>query len=349
VRWALRSYWDGAACLYPPFREALAVEQENQAVLRQALADLQPDVVAFWHMGALSLGLITTVARQGLPIAFVIGDDWLCYGGWADAWLRRFSYHPHHAARAERLTGVPTILPNLNDLGTFCFVSQYTWRRAEQVLGVQFARAVVAYPGIDPVEFPPPGDLPEEPWRWKLLWLGRVLAKKGIGTAIRALEALPRAATLAIVGPVAADFREQLEAAVAARGLSARVHFAQASHADVPQHYRAADATLFTSEIEHEAFGLVPLEAMAAGCPVVSTGVGGSAEYCRDGVNCLRVPPGDAGALAAVVRRLAAEPDLRRQLVAGGLHTSSTFTLARHAGEIERCLFAEVATSAHRP
>jgi len=39
-------------------------------------------------MRAMSLGLITTAARLGFPRVFVIGDDWLCYGGWADAWLR---------------------------------------------------------------------------------------------------------------------------------------------------------------------------------------------------------------------------------------------------------------------
>jgi len=43
--------------------------------------------------------------------------------------------------------------------------------------------------------------------------------------------------------------------------------------------YQQADVTLFTSMIEHEAFGLVPLEAMASGCPVIATGVGGSGEY----------------------------------------------------------------------
>ena len=52
--------------------------------------------------------------------------------------------------------------------------------------------------------------------------------------------------------------------------------------------YQRADATLFTSMIEHEAFGLVPLEAMVSGCSVIATCVGGSSEHCIDGVNCLR-------------------------------------------------------------
>src|SRR2546425_2532858 len=81
VRRTLRSYWDGSACLDLPFQEALAVEQHNHAQMQRVLAAFHPDAVAFWHMGAMSLGLITTAARLGFPLVFVIGDDWLCYGG----------------------------------------------------------------------------------------------------------------------------------------------------------------------------------------------------------------------------------------------------------------------------
>src|SRR5258708_1342103 len=73
VRRILRSYWDGSACLDLPFQEALAVEQHNQAQVQRVLATYHPDVVAFWHMGAMSLGLITTTARLGFPLVFVIG------------------------------------------------------------------------------------------------------------------------------------------------------------------------------------------------------------------------------------------------------------------------------------
>src|SRR5712692_5887312 len=51
VRRTLRSYWDGRDCLYPLFREALAMERENQAQLRDVLAGYRPDVFSFWHMG----------------------------------------------------------------------------------------------------------------------------------------------------------------------------------------------------------------------------------------------------------------------------------------------------------
>ena len=81
--------------------------------------------------------------------------------------------------------------------------------------------------------------------------------------------------------------------------------------------YRDADAVVFPSEWE-EPFGLVPLEAMACGTPVVATGVGGSGEFLVDGVNCVRFRAGDPAALAAAVRRAGRRRGLRARLVADG-------------------------------
>ena len=81
--------------------------------------------------------------------------------------------------------------------------------------------------------------------------------------------------------------------------------------------YAGADALLFCVEWP-EPFGLVPLEAMAVGTPVVATGTGGSAEYLRDGENCLLVEPGDADARSPrAVRRLAGDPELRAAAAGG--------------------------------
>lgn len=341
VRRILRSYWDGRDCLYPPFREALAMEQANQAQLRGILAEYRPDVVSFWHMGAMSLGLITTTLRLGYPVVFVIGDDWLCYGGWADAWLRRFSYHPQRAQAVERLTGLPTRLPDLGAAGMFCFVSDYTRRRAEEVGGWRFPRLDITRPGVSVAEFPSLAAAPERPWRWRLLWPGRVTQEKGAQTAIKALALLPEQAVLEIVGPVEPAYRRSLLEMAAALGVADQLTFSLASHQNMRAHYQRADVTLFTSMIEHEAFGLVPLEAMASGCPVVATCIGGSGEYCLDEVNCLRCTAGDAESLALAIQRLATNPALRRRLIEGGLCTARELTLDRQAEEIEQWLLAE--------
>jgi len=345
VRRTLRSYWDGLACLDPPFQEALAVEQHNQAQMRDVLTSFHPDVVAFWHMGAMSLGLITTAARLGFPRVFVIGDDWLCYGGWADAWLRWCNEHPERAPEVEQHTGLPTCLPDLGALGIFCFVSAWTKRRAERIGGWHFPRAEIIFPGLSPTEFPPLVRVPDRPWRWRLLWVGRVTEEKGIETAINALSLLPADTTLEIVGMVDPAYRSRLEVLATTLGVATRLSFSRASRQQVRQRYQQGDVTLFTSMIEHEAFGLVPLEAMASGCPLIATGVGGSSEYCLDGVNCIRVPPGDPAALARAVQQLAQSQDLRRRLVGGGLRTASAFTLDRQAAGIEHSLLAALSLS----
>ena len=105
--------------------------------------------------------------------------------------------------------------------------------------------------------------------------------------------------------------------------------------------YASADAILFPVEWP-EPWGLVPLEAMSVGRPVVATGTGGSGEYLRDEENCLLFEPGDAEALAACVRRLAGDPGLRARLVAGGRETAAHFT----ADAFEQRVVSELETSA---
>jgi glycosyltransferase involved in cell wall biosynthesis len=288
----------------------------------------------------LSLGLITTTARLGFPLVFVIGDDWLCYGGWTDAWLRWCNAHPEQAAAVEQHTGLPTRLPDLGALGIFCFVSAWTKRRAEQIGGWHFPHAQIIFAGLSSSEFPPLIQVPDRPWQWRLLWVGRVIEEKGIETAIKALSSLPPGTTLDIVGPVEPAYRQHLEALAATLGVASQLSFSLASRQQMRQHYQQAGVTLFTSMMEHEAFGLVPLEAMASGYPVIATGVGGSSEYCLHGVNCMRVPPGDSAALARAVQQLAQSRDLRLRLVEGGLRTASVFTLDRQAAGIERALLA---------
>src|SRR5205085_12496712 len=103
------------------------------------------------------------------------------------------------------------------------------------------------------------------------------------------------------------------------------------SEADLGAWYRAADAFAFPSV--KEGFGLVVLEALAAGLPVVASDIPVFAEYLEDGRSALLVPPGDAGALGGALDRLAGDPALRRRLAAGGrpLLDRSTWAAAAHA------------------
>jgi glycosyltransferase involved in cell wall biosynthesis len=181
------------------------------------------------------------------------------------------------------------------------FISQITRERS----GVS---GEIVHPGVDPDRFPPAE--PRE-WGWRLAYVGRLSPEKGIDVALAALDLLPEARlTLDGDGPLPVEHPR----AAVRRTPSGRVHEA----------YAAADALLFPVTWP-EPWGLVPLEAMSVGRPVVATATGGQAEYLRDGENALVVAAGDPGALAAAVRRLAADPALRARLRQGGFETAARY------------------------
>ena len=117
-------------------------------------------------------------------------------------------------------------------------------------------------------------------------------------------------------GPIyhtAAQFTEaELRAAVADRGLAGRVGFIPFT-ADPAPIYRALDVVVHAST-QPEPFGLTVAEAMGCGRAAIVSRAGGAAELFTDGYDAVGVPPGDAGALATAVRRLAEDAVLRTRL-----------------------------------
>ena len=90
-------------------------------------------------------------------------------------------------------------------------------------------------------------------------------------------------------------------------------------------------ATVFLYPSRDEGFGLPPLEAMACGCPVVTTDVGAVSEFCVNRCNALVVSPSDVDGLARSVEELLANAALRSQLSARGLETANRYALAHTA------------------
>lgn len=331
VHRTLRWYWDLERYEFPHLtpRQRLGLERHNAAELRRHLHAFEPDLVSWWSMGCMSLSLIEQVRRAGLPGHFVVHDDWLVYGPQQDQWLRMWRGRRRLLAPiAERLFGVPTKVA-LTGSGPLVFNSRYTLERA-RAAGCQAPSMTVVYPGIDASLVALPG---QKPWGWRLAYVGRLDRQKGIDTAIRALARLPAAATLAIWGTGDAEYQSECVELAVTLGVSERVHFA--GWADPQQRalaYRQSDVIVFPVRWE-EPFGLVPLEAMAAGRPVVSTARGGTSEFVRDAENALVFNPDDDAALAACVARLAQDDALRAALVSAGGQTAAQFTITRFAAE----------------
>jgi len=96
------------------------------------------------------------------------------------------------------------------------------------------------------------------------------------------------------------------------------------SHRRVNELYN--EATAFVATSRHEGFGLPVLEAMAAGCPVITTDAHGNRDFCVDEENCLLVPQDDPAATAAAMRRVMEDPELRERLREAGLRTAEQYT-----------------------
>src|SRR5206468_6163322 len=128
-------------------------------------------------------------------------------------------------------------------------------------------------------------------------------------------------AALRIVGGWDAAEETRLRELAGRLGVEDRVEFVGHRDGDeLVAAYGDADAVVFPVQWE-EPWGLVPLEAMGRGRPVVATGRGGSGEYLRDGENALLFEAGNERALADAVARLAGDRGLRGRLREAGLRT----------------------------
>jgi glycosyltransferase involved in cell wall biosynthesis len=145
-----------------------------------------------------------------------------------------------------------------------------------------------------------------------LVFAGRLGRQKALGTLLQALVDVPDAA-LVIAGD--GPEREPLEQLTRTLELDGRVTYLGAVPRDrVLRLFGAAEASVLPSAWEN--FPHTVVEALAVGCPVIATTVGGIPEVVRDGENGLLVAPGDSRALATAIRRLLSDDALRERLAA---------------------------------
>jgi glycosyltransferase involved in cell wall biosynthesis len=317
----LRWYWRDHGWPRISWRARVALERHNAAVLDRHLAELQPQLVTWWAMGGMSLALIERVRRAGIPALAFVHDDWLTYGPSVDRWIAPFRGRPRLAGAAERIIGLRARV-DLDASVRCLFVSEVV-RAHARAAGYRLPGSSIVHSGVDPAYLVP---RPEEPWGWRLLYVGRLDERKGVLDALSALPELPEVATLTLAGGGDRSVEQRLRDGARRLGVERQVRLlGMRDRESLPALYAAADAVLFPVRWE-EPWGLVPLEAMGVGRPVIATGRGGSGEYLREGVNCLTVPVGDPPAIAGAVRRLAADPALRARLRGGGLETARLHT-----------------------
>ncbi len=183
----------------------------------------------------------------------------------------------------------------------------------------------------------------DTPWKWRLAYFGRFDPRKGTDAAIRALPLLPPEASLTMYGRGGEGERHRLEQLAGDLGVEGRVTFGFLDRKELADAYRRADVVIFPSEWP-EPFGLVPLEAMECGTPVIATGVGGSADFLEDGVNCVLFQPGDPADLARALLRMAQDSQLRQRIIAAGRGTALTYDVAHMADAYEKAFLVAAGT-----
>ena len=155
-----------------------------------------------------------------------------------------------------------------------------------------------------------------------VLAIGRLVPYKGFAYLIRALRHTDATLLLIGKGPLLPKLRQVAQNA----GVADRTHFLGFVD-DTRPYYHAARVFALSSITRAESFGLVQLEAMAAGLPVINTDLLSSVpEVSLHGVTGLTVPPANEGALANALQLLLQREDLRRQYGAAARTRSAKFS-----------------------
>ena len=293
--------------------------------LVDALAESQPDLIhAHSHRYGHVLEAAAVAERLKIPLVV--------------------STHYHPAVRRE-----PPLKRGLLRIQDVLFgVSAYRVARAlvvqtdrEGTMVAEFApRAKLRTipPGIDLAAWSTPESdradglgLPKE----YILFIGRVAPNKGLPTLLDALARLGpnERRPLVLMGRDWGE-RARLETQARSLGIEDEVRFLD--HVDPPSVYRGVlrGARALVLPSEWEAFGLVLLEAMAAGTPIVATAVGGVPDVLEGGRSGRLVPYGDAGALASALRSVLEDARETERLRAAGRERVAGFdwsvTVDRH-------------------
>jgi glycosyltransferase involved in cell wall biosynthesis len=283
-----------------PWRDAAGLLELVRLLRRE-----RPDIL---HANSSKAGVLgrLAAAAAGVPIRI------FTVHGWA------FAAHSGAASRlyrwADRLVRPLTTV-------TIC-VAEHE-RGAGLAAGTCSEARTIVIPNAIDVRSAPPARRNRKLLR--VVAVGRLKAPKDFLTLVRAVAALPpESCELLIVGE--GPDRARLETEIDRLGVAQRVRLA-GERSDVPE--LLADADVFVLSSASEGMPISVLEAMAAGLPVVASRVGGLPELVPDGEAGLLVAPGDTEGLAEALRRLIADPQLRRRLGdAGHAQVRERFDLA---------------------
>ncbi|MFP5377415.1 MAG: glycosyltransferase [Acidimicrobiia bacterium] len=196
-------------------------------------------------------------------------------------------------------------------------------------MGAPADRVSVIPCGVDLSTFSPDGEAEARPaGLHRIVVVSRLVERKGIGNVVAALPTVPGAELVVAGGPPAACLASdpevrRLDRLARAAGVADRVELrGQVDRTELPALLRSADVVVCVPW--YEPFGIVPLEAMACGVPVVASAVGGLVDTVVDGRTGVHVPPRRPDVLGPVLAALLADPGRRRRMGEAGARRART-------------------------
>jgi D-inositol-3-phosphate glycosyltransferase len=291
-----------------PKDELLPYVGEFAARLRRSFRVDPPDAVHahFWMSGRAALA-------AGRPLGLPVVQTFHALGV-----VKRRHQGTRDTSPPSRLRMEATLAREADRIVATCSDEVFELVR----IGADVRRITVVPCGVDLSLFRPDGPALPRPPGHRLLVVSRLVERKGIGDVVAALARLPGTELVVAGGPPADELAGDPEArrltALAERlGVAGRVRLlGRVGRGDLPALYRSAD--LVVSVPWYEPFGIVPLEAMACGVPVVVSAVGGLVDTVVDGVTGAHVPPRRPARLACTLADLLADPDRRAALGVAG-------------------------------
>ena len=317
----------------------------ERRVVQRAMRANRPDVVAAWGTYGIAPSALATAFSEAPSIAYTQDYTAIAYA------TRPLPDLPPGVARrayVRALTSIPgERLPRpLPD--RWVFASPVLRDEYERRLGSLNGRVI--YNGI---EVPEDGvALPARGTRLRVGGLGRIVPEKGWLTLVAAVHRLAEedasSAPIVEVRGAATDAafaRELDEAADRARAAGAMVAIDDPiPHDQVGAFIERMDCIAIPSEWE-EPFGLVMIEALAAGRPIVAARRGFPGVFLEDGASALLYPSGDADGLARALQRLAREPRLADRIAAAGRDRARRECSVEHTDPLVDEALSEAASS----
>jgi len=296
---------------------------EMEAALAR-LAATPPDTLLLGDGLALSVLPAERLKRLGRRTVALVHHPLALETG-----LDRAAAHALHASEQAVLAIVDAVIA----------ISPETWRMLIARYGVTPERMTLALPGTEPAARVPADGAPP-----RLIAVGSLTPRKGYDVLLDAVERLGDLDfTLTIVGTP--DLDPGTAARIAGRVAAmpgGRVRLAgQLDTAQLDAAYAAAN--IMVHPAFYEGYGMVLAEAMRRGLPVVCTTGGAAGETVPDGAG-LKVPPDDAAALAAALRRLIGDRALRRRLADGAFTAGQALPSWQDTARIIAGVLTKVAT-----